>query len=100
VNILQNIQSLSEQPLKTELLLHLLKEYRRPYDKINELVKQGMLLQVKRGLYIPGPNLKTQVPEPFLLANHLYGPSYVSMDSALFYWGMIPEKFLKLVPSL
>jgi hypothetical protein len=92
MDFLQNINIFSEQPLKTELLLHLLKEYRRPYDKLDELVKQGMLLQIRRGLYIPGPNLKSQGPEPFLLANHLYGPSYVSMDSALFYWGLIPER--------
>lgn len=92
MDILQNINFFSEQPLKTELLLHLLKDYRRPYDKLDELVKQGMLLQIKRGLYIPGPNLKSRGPEPFLLANHLYGPSYVSMDSALFYWGLIPER--------
>lgn len=92
MEILQHIKTFSEQPLKTELLLHLLKEYRRPYDKLDELVKQGMLLQIKRGLYIPGPNLNVSGPEPFLIANHLNGPSYVSMDSALFYWGMIPER--------
>lgn len=92
MDILQHIKTFSEQPLKTELILHLLKEYRRPYDKLDELVKQGMLLQIKRGLYIPGPNLNIPGPEPFLLANHLNGPSYVSMDSALFYWGMIPER--------
>lgn len=92
MEILEKIKTFSEQPLKTELLLHLLKDYRRPYDKLDELVKQGMLLQIKRGLYIPGPNLNVPGPEPFLLANHLNGPSYVSMDAAMFYWGMIPER--------
>ncbi|MCI9607680.1 MAG: hypothetical protein HFJ94_05860 [Muribaculaceae bacterium] len=28
---------------------------------------------------------------PFLLANHIYGPSYVSMQAALRYYGLIPE---------
>ncbi len=51
-----------------------------------------MLIQIRRGLYIPGANLPMRGPEPFLLANHLYGPSYVSMESALSYWGLIPEK--------
>lgn len=31
-------------------------------------------------------------PEPFLIANHLRGPSHVSLESALSYWGMIPER--------
>jgi predicted transcriptional regulator of viral defense system len=96
MDILRNIGAFSEQPLKTELLLHLLKTYKRPYDKINELVKQGMLLQIKRGLYIPGPNLDLKAPEPFLIANHLYGPSYVSLDAALFYWGLIPERVFEI----
>jgi hypothetical protein len=86
------IQSYSEQPITRQILLDLLKEYKRPYDKISELVKQGMLQLVRRGIYIPGPALKIAVPEPFLLANHLLGPSYVSMETALSYWGWIPEK--------
>lgn len=35
-------------------------------------------------------------PEPFLLANHLLGPSYVSMEAALAYWGWIPEKVIEI----
>lgn len=36
-------------------------------------------------------------PDPFLLANHVYGPSYVSLESALSHWGMIPEKVMETV---
>jgi predicted transcriptional regulator of viral defense system len=35
-------------------------------------------------------------PEPFLIANHLMGPSYVSIDSALSYYGLIPEKVFEI----
>jgi len=90
------IQIYAEQPINKQLLLDMLKEYKRPHDKIDELVKQGLLLQVKRGLYIPGPNLNIASPELFLLANHLYGPSYVSLDSALSYWGFIPERVYEI----
>lgn len=86
------IQSFSEQPLNGQILLDILKEYKRPHDKIDELVKQGILIQMKRGLYIPGTKLNVLSPELFLIANHLYGPSYVSLDSALSHWGFIPEK--------
>jgi hypothetical protein len=37
-----------------------------------------------------------QGPEPFLLANHLYGPSYVSLDAALSYWELIPEQVFEI----
>jgi hypothetical protein len=82
----------AETPLSKQLLLDILHDYKRPYDKIDELVKENRLVQVKRGLYVPGPRLNIASPEPFLVANHLYGPSYVSADSALSYWGLIPEK--------
>ncbi len=86
------IEDYSGQPLSGQLLQDVLKEYKRPHDKIDELVKQGLLLQVKRGLYVPGPKLKLPVPESFLVANHLYGPSHISLESALQHWGMIPER--------
>ncbi|MBN8674292.1 MAG: hypothetical protein J0L56_09165 [Chitinophagales bacterium] len=91
------IEAYAGQPLTGQLLLGVLKEYKRPHDKINELMKQGMLVQIKRGLYIPGPKLKLPVPELFLLANHLYGPSYISLDSALQHWGLIPERVYETV---
>mgnify|MGYP003466154201 CR=1 FL=1 len=56
------------QPLTQQLLLDILRDYKRPYDKITELVKQNRLIQVKRGLYIPGEKLKLQPPVSFLLA--------------------------------
>jgi hypothetical protein len=82
----------SEEPLTKQVLLELLKEYKRPFDKINELVKQGVLVLVKNGLYVPGPASLVRGPESFLLANHIWGPSYVSLESAMSYWGMIPER--------
>ena len=90
------IQHYAGQPLTKPVLLELLKEYKRPYDKINELVKQGMLTQIKRGFYIPGPKLTIAKPESFLIANHLLGPSYVSLDAALSYWGLIPERVYEI----
>ena len=96
MGIREEIQSYVEQPLSKQLLLDILKEYKRPYDKINELVKQGELVQVKRGMYVPGGKLNIPSPEPFLIANHLYGPSYVSLDTALSYWELIPERVYEI----
>lgn len=96
MELAEAIRDYAEQPITRQLLLDLLKDYKRPFDKMDELVKQGVLLQVKRGIYIPGPNLKMAGPEPFLLANHLLGPSYVSLDTALSYWGLIPERVYEI----
>lgn len=92
----ENIQAYSEQPINEQLLLDLLREYKRPHDKIDELVKKNLLVQIKRGLYIPGSKIRITPPEPFLIANHLYGPSYISLDTALSYWGLIPERVYEI----
>lgn len=91
------ISPYAEEPLTLQLILAVLKDYKRPYDKIHELVKAGHLTAVKKGLYIPGPQLDLPRPESFLLANHLWGPSYVSMESALAHWGFIPERVYETV---
>lgn len=91
------IRNYSGQPLTRQVLLSVLREYRRPNEKINELVKQKLLVRVKSGVFIPGPNASIQTPENFLLANHVCGPSYVSSDSALSYWGLIPERVYETV---
>lgn len=90
------IQAYAEQPITKQILFNLLKDYKRPYDKINELVKQGVLVVVKRGIYITGQNQHIAKPEPFLLANHLLGPSYISLESALSHWGLIPERVYEI----
>ena len=86
----------AEEPITKQVIRDLLKDYKRPFDKVNELVKQGLLTQIKKGLYVAGPKLNIAKPEPFLLANHLLGPSYVSLEAALSYWGMIPEKVYEI----
>lgn len=73
-------------------MIWLLKDYRHPNDKIKNLVKEGVLLPLRRGLYLPGKEIRRQQPDPFLIAHHIFGPSYVSLDSALSYYSLIPEK--------
>ena len=50
---------------------------------------EGML---KGGPAFVGPANDGAVIIPFLIANHLYGPSYVSMHTALRHYGLIPER--------
>lgn len=87
-----SIRSFSTVPLNRQVLLNILKDYKRPNDKISELIKSGELIPLKKGLYIAGVRTDLTAPEPFLIANHLWGPSYVSLESAMSYWGIIPER--------
>jgi hypothetical protein len=92
MDIREAIAPYGEAAITKQIILDVLSDYQRPYDKINELVKKGFLVAVKKGFYIPGPALNITQPESYLVANQLYGPSYISMESALSYWGLIPER--------
>jgi len=96
MNIHQVLFDYADQPLSTSVLLALFKGYKRPYDKIMDLVEKGYLIQLRRGLYITTDKVSSKSPEPFLLANHLYGPSYVSIDAAMYYRGLIPERTFEI----
>jgi predicted transcriptional regulator of viral defense system len=74
------------------LLTAALSEYAAPRQKINELLKSGVITRVKKGLYIFGPAYN-QVPVcKEVLANLIYGPSCLSLEYALAYHGLIPER--------
>jgi predicted transcriptional regulator of viral defense system len=59
--------------------------------QLSRWVKDGRLLQLRRGLYSLAPVWRKIEPHPFLIANRLQRGSYVSMQSALAFHGMIPE---------
>lgn len=86
----------ADQLLPHQLLLSWLKDYKRPNDKILGLKAQGILEPLKKGLYIAGPAVTDKKPDKFLAANHLLGPSYVSVETALSYYGLIPERVYEI----
>ncbi len=92
MDFLRLIKDYTNAPITRHVLLEILREYKRPNDKISELIKNGELISLRRGLYVPGPATGLPIPESFLIANHLRGPSYVSLEAALSYWGFIPER--------
>lgn len=54
--------------------------------------KRALLIQLRRGLYMLGPSDRKIGPSRMYVANQLYGPSYVSLEYALGYYGLIPER--------
>jgi len=59
--------------------------------QLSRWVKAGRLLQLRRGLYALAPAWRKVEPHPFLAANRLQRGSYVSLQSALAFHGVIPE---------
>jgi predicted transcriptional regulator of viral defense system len=59
--------------------------------QLSRWVKSGRIFQLRRGLYSIAPPYQKMPPHPFLVANHLQRASYVSLQSALAYYGLIPE---------
>ena len=59
--------------------------------QLSRWVKSGRITQLRRGLYSIAPPYQKTKPHPFLLANHLRRASYVSLQSALAFYGLIPE---------
>jgi predicted transcriptional regulator of viral defense system len=56
------------------------------------MIRQGIIIRVKKGLYVFGEKYRRYLYSKELLANLVYGPSYVSLDYALAYYGIIPER--------
>lgn len=92
MNLRRKIKTYTHAPISHNVIMEALTTYSRPNDKISEMIKSGELVSLRRGLYVPGPELDLPIPESFVIANHLRGPSYVSLESALSYWDLIPER--------
>ena len=70
----------------TAMLLYELNEYASPKSKLSRMVERGECFPITRGLYETDPNVPAH-----LLAGSIYGPSYISFEYALAYYGLIPE---------
>lgn len=67
------------------------------FDKNNLLnwVKKGFLLKLRNGFY-SFPEYLTEPGFGFHIANRIYRPSYISLHSALSFYGMIPEAVVQI----
>ena len=63
-----------------------------PAEKIRALERDGQLIRLKRGLYVASREASGKPIDVCLCANHIYGPSYVSLQWALRWYGLIPEQ--------
>ena len=82
------ISSLNNIPVNSAVLKVFLSNLKYPKNKISNLEKSDVLIRLKKDLYV---NKNVEISKE-LIANHLYGISYVSLETALAYYGMIPER--------
>lgn len=86
------VTSVSKQPFfETGLLLAGTVDPTDVRRQLSRWTRSGRVIQLRRGLYTLAAPYQQTTPHPFLVANSLLPGSYVSLQSALAYYGLIPE---------
>jgi predicted transcriptional regulator of viral defense system len=86
------LYQVSDLPLFSSTLLQVGNVDRANLQKqLSRWTAAGKIHQLRRGLYILAEPYRQIEPHPFLIANRLLAPSYVSLQSALAYYDLIPE---------
>jgi predicted transcriptional regulator of viral defense system len=80
-------------------VMNVLGSYKKPRDKISRMLASGELIRLKKGLYVFGDQLRQAPIDRFHLANLIYGPSYISFETALSHYGFIPERVESIVSA-
>ena len=87
----RQLSEIGPVPVTTSIIESLYPELKSPDKKVVWLEKNGYIIRLKRGLYVVNPEHSGKTLSSELIANHLYAPSYISMSTALRYYGLIPE---------
>ena len=87
----RRLNEIGPVPVTTSIIESLYPELKSPDKKVVWLEKNGYIIRLKRGLYVVNPEYSGKTLSSELIANHLYAPSYISMSTALRYYGLIPE---------
>ena len=77
--------------------IHQVRIWNEQFDRNNlrRWEKQGKLIRLRQGFYA-FPNLIEQGDSSFYFANKMYAPSYISLESALSFHGIIPEGVIQI----
>ena len=80
-------------------LMLALSQYRKPRDTVSTLLKRGHIIRVRKGLYVFGPIWRRTPLALEPLANLVYGPSAISLDYALNWYSLIPERVITITST-
>lgn len=70
----------------TKILVEELNNYSQPVNKIYRMIKNKEIFPIVQGIYETNEHV-----DPFYIASVICNPSYISFESALSYYGLIPE---------
>ncbi len=90
-NPFNQIENLSPE-VDYQALLAQMQKQSHPRRKLKELQNQGCLIRLKKGFYVFSEEFIGRNYSPQIVANLLYGPSYLSLEYALSYYQLIPER--------
>ncbi len=89
--MITDLEHIGNIPVSTSAVASLFSDLKAGNQKVRNLEISGKIIRLKRGLYVVDPKISRIPLSTELIANHLYAPSYVSMQTALRYYGLIPE---------
>ncbi len=81
-------------PVTSKQVASLYSSVKAPNQKIGLLLRDGRLHRLKKGLFVVSERDSEKPISLELIANHLCAPSYVSLQSALRFYGLIPERIM------
>lgn len=85
------LTTLGNIPVTSSVIASLYPDVKTKFAKVAQLERAGEIIRLRRNLFVVNPE-ETGLPlSSGLIANHLLAPSYVSMQTALRYYGLIPE---------
>src|SRR5437879_3699730 len=70
------------------------------YGMVNKAIKKGELIKIRRGLYLLSDKYRHKKLSKFFLASRIVPHSYISLESALSYYGWIPERVTTVTSML
>jgi len=70
-------------------LVEELRQYSSPKAKITRMINSKEIIQVKRGIFLNADDNTYSLKS---LSSIIYGPSYISFQSAMAHYGIIPER--------
>lgn len=80
-------------------LMDCLSSYKQPRAKLTKILKSNQLIRVKKSIYVFGKEYRQRPYSLEVLANLIYGPSYLSFEYALSYYNLIPEKVIRVTSA-
>lgn len=89
--MIMDLEHIGNIPVSTSAISSLFPGVKAGNHKVRNLELSGKIIRLKRGLYVVDPSISHVALSTELIANHIYAPSYISMLSALRYYGLTPE---------